>query len=63
MEQVGLRDGDLLKERGVNPSGSHGVKVQNCKPYPVACTRGQENVDRALQGQRPGPRPEHSRSE
>jgi len=30
------RDGDLLKEGGVNTSGSHEEKLSSCRPYPVA---------------------------
>ncbi|XP_043062861.1 uncharacterized protein LOC122319543 [Drosophila yakuba] len=62
VEQAGPRDGDHLREGGVNTSSSHGVRLPNCKPYPVACTRSEEIADRAFQGQLPGVRPKHSRS-
>ncbi|XP_044779751.1 uncharacterized protein LOC123327405 [Drosophila simulans] len=63
VEQVGHRDGDLLKGGEVNTSSSHGVKLLNCRPYPVVCTRTKQTADRVLQVQLPGARTEHSRSE
>ncbi|EDX15923.1 GD22038 [Drosophila simulans] len=47
----------------VNTSSSHGVKLLNCRPYPVVCTRTKQTADRVLQVQLPGARTEHSRSE
>ncbi|XP_032572005.1 uncharacterized protein LOC116800539 isoform X6 [Drosophila sechellia] len=49
VEQVGHRDGDLLKGGEVNTSSSHGVKLLNCRPYPVVCTRTKQTADRVLQ--------------
>ncbi|XP_043862604.1 uncharacterized protein LOC122756573 [Drosophila santomea] len=52
-EPAGPRDGDLLKEGGVNTSSFHGVKLPSCGPYPVACTRIEKTADPAL-AQLPG---------